>query len=92
VACAIDAHDDCWALAVSDRGPGIDAAQRLRLFQPYQRLHAGADGVGLGLVFVKTVADRHGGSVELDSPPGGGATFRLLLPMAKEANPDARGT
>jgi signal transduction histidine kinase len=90
VVCAIDARDGCWALTVSDRGPGVDAEQRKRLFQPYQRLHEGADGVGLGLVFVKTVANRHGGSVELDSPPGGGATFRLLLPMATDLDPTVR--
>ncbi|MCY1314116.1 Sensor protein SrrB [compost metagenome] len=42
-------------------------------------------GAGLGLAFVRTVAERHGGSVEVSSELGAGSTFTLRLPMAPEA-------
>ncbi|CAG2147788.1 Adaptive-response sensory-kinase SasA [Cupriavidus campinensis] len=77
------------AVAVSDSGPGISYADQARLFEPFRRVHApGADapaGSGLGLVFVKTVAERHGGRVMVDSAAGAGATFTLLLPLRRRA-------
>jgi signal transduction histidine kinase len=66
-------------LAVTDSGPGLTPALQSRLFG---RFNAGAeaDGVGLGLAFVRAVAQGHGGSVMCESVPGEGATFRLKLP------------
>jgi len=77
------------AIAVSDSGPGISYEGQARLFEPFSRVHApGADapaGSGLGLVFVKTVAERHGGRIMVDSDAGAGATFTLLLPLRRRA-------
>jgi CHASE2 domain-containing sensor protein/signal transduction histidine kinase len=68
-----------WELAVTDSGPGLTPALQARLFG---RFNAGAEaeGVGLGLAFVRAVAQGHGGSVMCESVPGEGATFRLKLP------------
>jgi CHASE2 domain-containing sensor protein/signal transduction histidine kinase len=68
-----------WELAVTDSGPGLTPALQARLFG---RFNAGAeaDGVGLGLAFVRAVAQGHAGSVMCESVPGEGATFRLKLP------------
>jgi signal transduction histidine kinase len=70
-------------LWVRDRGPGIDPAERERIFERFARsggVHRRSDGAGLGLAIVRSVADAHGGRVELDSRPGAGATFTLVLP------------
>ncbi len=87
-------HDAAhFAIGVKDHGPGIAPEDQARLFQPFSRLHnEGADapaGSGLGLVFVKTVAERHGGRVVVDSQAGAGATFTILLPAPDLAPPSA---
>jgi signal transduction histidine kinase len=72
------------AIDVSDQGPGIDATDQLALFHPFVRLQDGKPdapkGSGLGLVFVKTVVERHGGEMLVRSKPGAGSTFTILLP------------
>jgi two-component system, OmpR family, sensor kinase len=70
-------------LWVRDSGPGIDPAEQDRIFTRYARGAASSDGLGLGLSIVQAIAEAHGGSVELDSRPGVGATFTIVLP----ANP-----
>jgi len=68
---------------VSDRGPGVPAAERERIFEPFYRLPGASEregGVGLGLALVKSIAQRHGGSVRCTDTPGGGATFVVQLP------------
>ncbi len=73
-----------WAVAISDHGDGINQEQMPRLFRRFGRLKTAASrresGIGLGLMIVKTVAERHGGRVEVASQPGAGATFTLVLP------------
>ena len=70
--------------AVSDRGFGIPAAELERIFDPYFRSNvpeiARQRGVGLGLRFVKLVAERHGGRIDVVSQPNRGSTFTLVLP------------
>jgi CHASE2 domain-containing sensor protein/signal transduction histidine kinase len=72
---------------VADPGCGIAAEDLPRLFQRFQQLgrrELGAeDGVGLGLVFVKIVAEKHGGSVSVASTPGAGSRFSLQIPAAE---------
>jgi signal transduction histidine kinase len=60
------------------------------LFEPFQRLDRGArgDGVGLGLSIVRSVAEAHGGSVELRARASGGLVVRVSLPAGERANPD----
>jgi signal transduction histidine kinase len=69
-------------LSVSDRGPGVPEAWRQRIFEPFFRLPGASEhvgGVGLGLSLVKSIAERHGGSVECLAQPGGGAVFVVNL-------------
>ena len=70
-------------ISVCDRGPGIPAEQRERIFEPFYRLpghaeHAG--GVGLGLSLVRQIAMRHGGEVRCEARDGGGSCFVITLP------------
>jgi signal transduction histidine kinase len=62
---------------VSDTGPGIALAEQQRIFE---RFATGGDGAGLGLAIVKTIAGAHGGRVELESEPGHGARFTIVVP------------
>lgn len=84
ITCAVESHESGWAVLVQDQGPGIAEDVQLQMFQPFTRSRTGAhtDGAGLGLAFVKTVAQRHGGKVLVDSTPGHGSAFRLVLPRA----------
>ncbi len=71
---------------VRDNGPGIDPELRQRLFQRFERgahARAGAiSGSGLGLSLVKELAEAHGGTVTVTGADGGGAVFRVELPLA----------
>lgn len=74
-------------LSVQDQGPGIPASELGRLFRRYERVEQGrpsklAAGIGLGLVFIDTVARRHGGRVQVHNQAGSGARFELWLPQA----------
>ncbi len=70
------------AVSVSDGGPGIDVADQERIFLPGIRLDTSRPGSGLGLVIARAIAEAHGGTVRVESTPGGGATFILILPAA----------
>ncbi len=70
-------------LKVFDRGPGVPVAQRERIFEPFYRLPGASEsngGVGLGLALVKSIAERHGGTVRCEEREGGGACFVVALP------------
>ena len=73
-------------LAVSDQGPGIDPQLQQRIFEPFFQGPPPPGeterGTGQGLALVKRIADLHGGTIELDSAPGRGSCFRLVLPPA----------
>ncbi|WP_341908717.1 ATP-binding protein [Polaromonas sp. YR568] len=76
-------------IKVHDRGPGVPADQRERIFEPFYRLPGASEregGVGLGLALVKSISVRHGGTVRCEARPGGGASFVVELPMAGPAN------
>lgn len=85
VRCAIVAHGPRWAVSVRDQGPGIAPERQSQLFAPFGRLHDQSHphiaGVGLGLALVRTVVERHGGALAVDSQAGQGAEFILLFPM-----------
>ena len=71
-------------VAVEDRGPGVPAELRERIFEPFYRLPGASEregGVGLGLSLVRSIAERHGGRVRCEERPGGGARFVLELPV-----------
>ncbi|RZI79970.1 MAG: CHASE2 domain-containing protein [Rubrivivax sp.] len=74
-------------IAIIDQGPGIPAAELKKLFRRYERLESSTAsrvtaGVGLGLVFIDTVARRHGGHVHVHSEEGQGSRFELWLPSS----------
>ena len=74
---------------VSDQGVGLSPQDRARLFRHFERIESvtratRAKGIGLGLVFVETVARRHGGRVSVESELGKGSSFSLWLPAATE--------
>jgi two-component system, OmpR family, sensor kinase len=74
---------DSAVLEVADRGPGVPAKLRDRVFERFSRGagdRAPSGGSGLGLAIVKAVADAHGGKVELLEAEGGGARFVVTLP------------
>lgn len=73
-------------IAVADEGDGIAAGDLARVFQPGVRLTAARPGQGLGLAVVRTIARAHGGDVEVESSPGQGSTFRLVLPGVSGAS------
>ena len=72
-------------LEVADQGPGLSAEQRERIFERFYRADAARSrengGSGLGLAIVSALVAAHGGRVELDTAPGQGAVFRVLLPV-----------
>ena len=77
------ANDDSSAIVcVADRGIGIPASDCERIFERYYRGSnaAGITGTGVGLYFVKTVVDLHGGTVQVESRQGGGSRFTVRLP------------
>lgn len=78
---------------VRDDGPGIPVDDQARVFQRFSRVGARrSDGAGLGLAIVCAIAEAHGGSVDLFSRPGKGATFVLTLPRAVADSTAAAGT
>jgi len=85
----VSVHQDDGAamIDVEDRGPGISAEDRERIFQRFFRgtSAAGTQGLGLGLSFVAEVARWHDGSVSLDDVQSGGSRFRVAIPMTGAA-------
>jgi signal transduction histidine kinase len=73
------------ALAIRDRGPGIEREEQSRIFDEFYRVGTGlvhdVKGSGLGLAIVKQIAEAHGGLVTVDSRPGAGSTFTIRLPI-----------
>jgi signal transduction histidine kinase len=73
--------DDDWVTAsVADDGPGIAPDVLQRIFEPFFTTKRDFGGTGLGLAVSHGIAEMHGGGLIAESPPGGGATFRLRLP------------
>lgn len=72
-------------LIVRDRGPGIPVEFQSKLFGRFERgPTSGGSGLGLGLYIVRQIVEAHGGKVEVDSQPGSGSTFTVLLPLKPE--------
>jgi len=80
---AISAWEDAGTVMVevADDGPGIDAAHRARLFQPY--FTTKRHGTGLGLFVTRKLLADHGGAIEVFDRTGGGTAFRARLPAAR---------
>jgi two-component system sensor histidine kinase KdpD len=71
---------------VADRGPGIPPGDEERIFERFHRgAHAGVSGAGLGLPIARAIAEAHGGRLVASNRPGGGALFRLTLPLRSDS-------
>ena len=68
---------------VADRGPGIRAGDEQRVFEKFYRAREGGapGGIGLGLTIARGIVEAHGGSMTAANREGGGAVFRLTLPV-----------
>ena len=77
-------------VAVTDNGPGIPAQQLEHIFERFTRGDAGltqrVGGTGLGLAISKSLVELHGGTIDVDSTPGAGSTFRFRLPVRPPAS------
>ncbi len=79
-------------LSVSDTGCGIDEAVQPRIFEPFFTTKDPGKGTGLGLATVYAMVEQNGGTVQVDSKPGAGTTFRIYLPMLDESVARKAGT
>jgi signal transduction histidine kinase len=75
---ALSSENGTVAVSVSDTGPGISAEERERIFRPFWSRDGG--GTGLGLAIARELATALGGRIELDTKPGRGSRFALVLP------------
>lgn len=73
------------ALSVSDTGTGMDLATRTRAFEPYFTTKAPGQGSGLGLASVAATLERNGWTLHLETAPGYGSRFTVLIPLAPRA-------
>ena len=74
----------CLQIDVIDSGPGIAPEVKERIFEPFVTTKAASGGTGLGLAMVMRVAAEAGGRVQVESAPGQGACFSLVLPVCSE--------
>jgi two-component system phosphate regulon sensor histidine kinase PhoR len=98
----VEEYDSQVALHVSDTGLGIPHADQPYVFDKFYRVHSeeteNITGTGLGLAIVKTIVEKHNGRVWVESEPGKGSTFTVLLPVHQDkaapqsSAPDAKLT
>ena len=80
---AVERGDGGWRIEVGDTGPGLDDAQRARLFVPFERLDAdrtAVEGTGIGLALTQRLVELMQGRIGVDSRPGEGSRFWVELP------------
>jgi signal transduction histidine kinase len=93
VAVSVSQVGEDLVISVEDRGPGIPEYEITRVFEMFYRSPAARvanrKGKGLGLAFVKSTAERHGGQVWCESQLGKGSKFVISLPIKKTAPKEA---
>ncbi len=78
--------------SVADEGPGIEEAERRRIFEPFYTTRAQSGGTGLGLATVLGMAEQHGGQVCVEASPTGGSVFTVLVPAIEASPPEVAAT
>lgn len=95
VTVGVEQVGDRVRIRVDDQGPGVPAAERERVWEPYRRLEREAEaatgGSGIGLAVVRELVALHGGRASVTDRPGGGARFVVELPGAGHANGHVAG-
>jgi PAS domain S-box-containing protein len=69
-------------IRISDTGHGIAPALKQRIFDPYFTTKAQGKGTGMGLAVVRSIVQSHGGAIDVESEPGKGSCFKVLLPLS----------
>jgi signal transduction histidine kinase len=90
IAIGSDANETEARIWVRDGGTGIPASEQARIFQRFSRgLHSRGryEGTGIGLAIVRAIAEAHGGRVRVESRPGEGSRFEIVIPVEQE-DPD----
>jgi signal transduction histidine kinase len=76
------ARRDRWLeLKVEDNGAGINPEHLARIFEPFFTTKVAGKGTGLGLNIVQSIVERHNGKIQVQSQPGTGTTFTIILPL-----------
>lgn len=87
IECTIEPEGDRWRCTFADQGYGVSPEDLPKLFDRFERLEAakkrGEKGAGLGLAFVKTAIEKHGGRIEVQSELGKGSRFIVFLPVLR---------
>jgi PAS domain S-box-containing protein len=78
--------NDHAQIAVADDGCGMSLEVAERVFDPFFTTKDVGSGTGQGLTVARSIVERHGGTIELDTEPGKGTTFRVKLPLARNAS------
>lgn len=89
---AATAQEQVLVVTVRDDGPGVPPEYQHRVFERFfrvEREHGSVAGAGLGLAICRRFVELHGGSIDLDSRPGQGATFRFTLPRCGSVSPSS---
>jgi len=81
-----DPRETGVVLEVADTGPGIPLALQARLFEPFFTTKPPGVGTGLGLPLCRGIIEAHGGSISVESQPGQGTVFRVVLPVPAEVS------
>jgi PAS domain S-box-containing protein len=89
ISIAIKAAGDRVCVSFENDGPPIPADITGKLFDPFFTTKRPGGGSGLGLTICLAIVKDHGGSIEVESPPSGGATFRIYLPAARVSSAKA---
>lgn len=76
-------------VAVEDNGPGISEEQQKKIFEPFFTTKFG--GTGLGLAIARSLIEQHGGTLQIQSTPGEGTTFYILLPGGTQISRSTQG-
>ena len=83
IVCTVRKEGTSAIISVRDHGPGIPADQMKHIFESF--ITTKDEGMGMGLSIARTIVEAHGGSIWAENAPGGGAVFRVRLPIPQRS-------